>query len=446
MAGAAALLLSGCSYLGGSPYQTMYLQADPPTADLYVNNEYVGTGSATPSVRRGESLTIRGSAPGYLDHEEKASKTLSREGKIDVILFPLVLPLIGLTSENAWAHEPDSWQIRLRPEREIAAAGDRVANAYSGRTALPQTGVSYASGDPARFSMPQAQRTITPPPTIQLPSTPIAPIEAPAPHPGASRNHALLIGISRYAHANDRVLPNLDSAANDARAMHDYLINDLGWQRQNVKLLTDEDATLMNVKVALGDWLALVDEDDTLVFFWAGHGYGSELSNENRLFFAVHDTRPNQPSSGLEMGYVRDAIKNRNPRHVIAFLDTCHSGGFINTRSTRTRAIGPMVSSSLRQDIPPGWIYFAGAQTDKVAYEVATLRNGLFTHYLLQGLRGAADGIGRQSLRDATITMAELSDYLQEVAPNDSLARHGVPLDPRIETDSYQSAIWEFSF
>ena len=66
---------------------------------------------------------------------------------------------------------------------------------------------------------------------------------------------------------------------------------------------------------------------------------------------------------------------------------------------------------------------FASAGSEQYASEFTSLGHGLFTHVLLQGLSGKADG----STLDGKITIYELKSYLDDQVPELSLKYKGQP-------------------
>ena len=74
---------------------------------------------------------------------------------------------------------------------------------------------------------------------------------------------------------------------------------------------------------------------------------------------------------------------------MVVFLDACHSGGVGQTRGAlasikqgfSTDAYDQLSSGS-------GRVVIASCQPDEVSWELDGMNNGLFTHYLLEGLRG----------------------------------------------------------
>lgn len=97
---AALLLLASCSHMGPKT-QTVRVWADSPTADILVNDEYVGTGKAV--------VTLPTDKQAFFSGRECPSRTdvvlrprLSHYGIADLSCGWLLFPLCGLRSASAW--------------------------------------------------------------------------------------------------------------------------------------------------------------------------------------------------------------------------------------------------------------------------------------------------------------------------------------------------------
>ena len=56
-----------------------------------------------------------------------------------------------------------------------------------------------------------------------------------------------------------------------------------------------------------------------------------------------------------------------------------------------------------------------GADTDRQAIEHTSWSNGAFTHILLKGLKGEADGYQSAGVKDGVVTMGELKEYMNRM-------------------------------
>ncbi|MBQ9873130.1 MAG: caspase family protein [Thermoguttaceae bacterium] len=79
---------------------------------------------------------------------------------------------------------------------------------------------------------------------------------------------AVIVGVSDYPGTSG----DLVAAVNDAKAFKDALLQDPQWAESNITLLLDDDATKSNVITALETIAGYSDDNDVLVFYFAGSG------------------------------------------------------------------------------------------------------------------------------------------------------------------------------
>jgi uncharacterized caspase-like protein len=107
---------------------------------------------------------------------------------------------------------------------------------------------------------------------------------------------------------------------------------------------------------------------------------------------------------------------------VVVFLDTCYSGaaGGRTFAARKTRA-GQLDDGFLeRLARAKGRAIITAARPAEVSLELPELGHGLFTYYLVQGLRGAAD-----LDRDGIVSLQELYAYLEQEVTRRSRAAGG---------------------
>jgi hypothetical protein len=85
------------------------------------------------------------------------------------------------------------------------------------------------------------------------------------------------------------------------------------------------------------------------------------------------------------------------------------------------------------------------ADTDRKAIEHSSWTNGAFTHSLIKGLSGKADGYESVAPKDGTVTMGELRAYLNSAMPDETQKVLGVAKRPVITTSSGNPDIWKLS-
>lgn len=256
---------------------------------------------------------------------------------------------------------------------------------------------------------------------------------------------AIVIGLSEYAHADTSALTKLAFADKDARDFAGTL-RSLGWSGDNIRLLTNEEATKRNVTYAMETWLRRAGPDDMIVLFWAGHGW-PDAQDPGLAYFACYDSVPSDPSSCWRMDRIRLALEERRARNVVVFADTCHSGKIIRSGDPRGISVVPALDAMERQkEIPKGWVFVVSADSDRKAYEDKAWSNGALTHVLLEGLRdGRADGYKSAGAKDDTVSLGELRAFITDRMAAEGLNVLGARLVPLFYTTSGDPEIWELS-
>ena len=257
------------------------------------------------------------------------------------------------------------------------------------------------------------------------------------------KSFAVIVGISEYFHSGQDGFNDLAFADDDARAFNEALLK-LGWSKSRIKTLVNEKATRNNILIALESWLTKAGKDDLIVLYWSGHGF-PDPEDPEKVYFACYDTNIRIPPTGYRMDRINSIIKERDAKNVIILADTCHAGKLI-TRGAKGISVIPNIEKMRReQTIPKGWIYMVGAESDRKAIEHTSWSNGAFTHCLLKGLLGGADGFESVGLKDGIVTMGELRAYMNSAMPDETEKILGVAKRPLITTSSGDPDIWSLS-
>ena len=156
--------------------------------------------------------------------------------------------------------------------------------------------------------------------------------------PPIDQRWAVIIGVSQYQHQNVRGLTNLRFAHRDAEELREQLVGTgrTRWPKENVRLLTNEKAKLLEVRKAL-KFLQRAQKDDLVLIFFSGHGV-PETNAPGMNYFLCHDTDPeNLATTGFGMWEIDQHLKpvttgaepRIKARRVIVLADACHSGGCV---------------------------------------------------------------------------------------------------------------------
>ena len=133
---------------------------------------------------------------------------------------------------------------------------------------------------------------------------------------------ALIIGIENYENT-----PAAKYASLDAKYFTEYAKNVFGVSKNNINLLTDEEANLSKTNSAIFKWLpAKIKENKTdLIVFYSGHGLASSDGKEKYILPSNAD-----PDLLFKTAISRteffDQIISLKPKSVTIFFDTCYSG------------------------------------------------------------------------------------------------------------------------
>jgi Caspase domain len=249
--------------------------------------------------------------------------------------------------------------------------------------------------------------------------SPVQPTVPAAAAPKPSREQwAVVIGVGHY---NSTAIPQLQYTVADAELVQQVLVGQGGFKKENVLLITDKTErkpTLRDLKWALGTFLARsAKKDDLIVIFFAGHGApevdprGSE-SDGLAKYLVPSDADPNDLySTALPMDEFQTIFDRIEAERVVVFVDACYSGaaGGRTFASKRTRAARVDEVFLDRLTRSKGRAILTASRGSEVSLEVPELGHGLFTHYLVQGLKGAAD-----LDRDGIVSLQELYQYLEQ--------------------------------
>lgn len=253
---------------------------------------------------------------------------------------------------------------------------------------------------------------------------------------------AVVVGLSEYANSGQNELSNLAYADDDAKAFANSLRNH-GWSSSHIKVLTNEQATQRNIMIAMESWLTKAGPDDMIVLFWSGHGF-PDPEDPEKVYFACYDTDMRIPATGYRMDKVRSAVEELGCRNVVMLADTCHAGKLITRGDEKAIGIAPYVNSLVKKNnVPKGWIFMVASDVDRKAIEDSSWSHGAFTHCLLKGLNGKADGYQSAGKQDGIVTMGELRAFMNSAMPDETQKILGVAKRPIITTSTGDPGIWD---
>jgi uncharacterized caspase-like protein len=183
----------------------------------------------------------------------------------------------------------------------------------------------------------------------------------------------------------------------------------MGYRKENIKIVTDRKATQAEIEKLLGvdGWLSrnlLKNKSDVIVYF-SGHGIAN--SNSSSASLLPYDVDPNY-SSGLNLRNLYKNLASLEAKSVTLFLDACFTGQSRDEKLLIDKARPVIVRESDLQADERITVVSASSGS-QISSAMQDSNHGIFTYYLLKGLRGEAD-----QNKDKKIFLGELADYVSK--------------------------------
>jgi len=229
--------------------------------------------------------------------------------------------------------------------------------------------------------------------------------------------HAVIIGINKY---QDEKIPDLTFARADGEGIYQILTDpELGRiAPNNVILLLDEEATAKNIRSAIGDEISRrAGEQDLVYIYYAGHGSPimnpkSRARDGMEKYLVPTDAQLDKlRGTGIPMDDIQKFFGWIESKQVMFFIDSCYSGEAGGRTFKNPQYQGRnLLSAEFLDDLAgEGRLVVTACDVNEISFETFEIEHGLFTHYLIEGLKGIADKDG-----DGLVTVHELYEYVYE--------------------------------
>jgi hypothetical protein len=307
----------------------------------------------------------------------------------------LVVRALELVSENPSRNDLSNGILLLKQAEE---ACDENGDAWYYRSLFER---KLGQGNP-QYSLGKARERNSPalkdnddPFHLSTPSTRgvrVSQFTPEARRPGPSQKWALVVGVASFRDAR----LNLKFTGKDATSMA-TLLKDPAYGRfapDHVKLIQDADATKVNVLAGL-NWLARqAAEDDLALIYIATHGTARDQDTAGVNYMVAFDTDVKSPdglySTAISLTDVSNMVRTRlRALRAVVILDTCHSQGALSQTVIVPSSISGQMLDHIREGT--GRVIIGASQVEENSYESPKYGHGLFTYYLLEGLRAQKD-------------------------------------------------------
>lgn len=229
-----------------------------------------------------------------------------------------------------------------------------------------------------------------------------------------TQGRALVIGVANYPLVSKLPPCVLDDARDVAALLRsaEYC----GYPEGKVELLMDDQATAEGIRGGLGRLARTTGPDDTAVVFFSGHGGRAETGPDAGAYLIPFDCDPRRlRKTAIISEEVTELLTAVRAKRLVVFLDACHAAG---VGEPKALAPTPDLKAGLDEKTygalaqGTGRVIMASCRTTEVSLVLSEMGNSLFTHYLLEALRGAALSCG-----DGVVRVFDVFHYVSDQVP-----------------------------
>ncbi|MDP2168261.1 MAG: caspase family protein [Thermodesulfovibrionales bacterium] len=248
---------------------------------------------------------------------------------------------------------------------------------------------------------------------VPLPSTPAKDEQSPSAEkfpPLRTDAYAIVIGIDYTGRAD---IPRLRYPSQDAKKVYDILTDPKygGIPKENSILLLNEQATRSDIIASLRK---LKTWEGYVYVYYSGHGAPKTKDREfTDAYLIPNDVVISDAQSldetSVKLSLLQNLVDSSLAKGVFVALDACFTGGGKSIVAMGGKPIvGILASPDILKPQTEGRVVITSSSFNQESWEdESELRGGIFSHYLLEGLKGQA---GKGSLVKAD----DLGEYVKD--------------------------------
>lgn len=204
---------------------------------------------------------------------------------------------------------------------------------------------------------------------------------------------AVVIGVASYNH-----MPSLNYTDDDAYKMYAFLRSPEGGgiPDEQIKVLVDEGATRKNIMKNMTMLFENADSNDVILFYFSGHGL------QNAFLPMDFDGHLNK----IKHSEIKEIFRNSKAKYKLCIADACHAGGLSKAKDVNLS--GSSYYYEAFKGARGGTAFMLSSKAEEISIENAGLRQGIFTHFLIKGLKGNAD-----EDKNKLVTISEVYEYVR---------------------------------
>jgi hypothetical protein len=236
-------------------------------------------------------------------------------------------------------------------------------------------------------------------------------------------SYALVVGLGGY---REESIPRLKHARRDAEVVAKHLTALAGFPSENVRVLTDERALLVDLQDTFEDWLPRQANASGIVFVYL---VGNAVLNAEGtdIILIPYEGRPDLARRGYSLNRLQEVLARLPSRLNLVFADLSFPAGD-GKGDARSLPWSARKTGGKTRTVIIGSSFTNGPSLSRDAEQ-----HGLFTYHFLKAIRGQGDADD-----NGWVDVGEIIAYLREQVPKGAaeLKKQQVPaVNPEVEPD-----------
>lgn len=197
-----------------------------------------------------------------------------------------------------------------------------------------------------------------------------------------------VIGIEKYKKFNERskTIFDIDYATRSAELFTELMQKKYGIRKTQTVSLINETATTTKIKEELELMLSKVDKNDTILFYYNGHGIPVKEGNFEPYFLPIDkDVNSIAKAKDLQFKAVYSKLEQSKAKKVIAFIDSCFAGADGKSLYKGTAAVAIPVKGLATEDFQKTTILTAGT-SEEFSNVYSQKGHRLFSYFVMKEL------------------------------------------------------------
>lgn len=228
---------------------------------------------------------------------------------------------------------------------------------------------------------------------------------------GQAKFWILLVGVSQYY---DRRFPTLQYSTIDTQRLADAFA-DVTQEFQDISVKVHHDSalppTVSAVRSSLQEIVENAQPQDTVLFYFSGHG--ALDARMQQVVFCLADTQKDTMlQTGLSALSLLGSLGNCAAKQQILWVEACHANGMMPQTDATELLDNPtchLIEMFQRQASQvPGFQSLLSCDRAQQSWKFPELGHGVFTHFLIEGLRGGAAN------PQGIVTASVLENYVRD--------------------------------